>query len=219
MTILVVAVALLWALMALMSVLVVLLYRQFGLIYIGSRARLALTGLAVGAKAPDVAHLRMAGRGFSWSWNAEVPGRGTLVIFGQPQCLLCAELTPQLNNFADKWAHLVDLIFVERGPLPAGPTHDPANRTQWMYAEDPNGELHAAFDIEATPYAFAVDSARRVLAKGIVNGVSDLEGVLSLALGNDGGLKKEFDHGRPSRVELVEGQSAAARWLKGGVAK
>ncbi len=211
MTLLVVAVAFLWALMALLSVLVVLLYRQFGLIYIGSKARLALTGLAVGAKAPTIAHLRMAGRALDWNWNAGVPNRGTLAIFGQPACTLCAELTPQLNVFADKWAHLVDLIFVERGPLPAGPTHDPFNRTIWMYTEDPDGELHAAFDIEATPYAFVVDSARRVLAKGIVNDVKGLEGVLSLALADDGSLTKELDTRRPSRVELVDGQPVAVR--------
>jgi hypothetical protein len=211
MTLLVVAVALLWILVAFLTVLVVLVYRQFGLIYIGSRARLALTGLAVGVKAPQIARLRMAGRPLEWDWNARAPGRGTLAIFGQPACTLCAELTPQLNGFADKWAELLDLLFVERGPLSAGPTHDPSNRTQWMYAEDPEGELHAAFDIEVTPYAFVIDSSRRVLAKGIVNDVRGLEGVLSLALAEDGTLKKEIDRHGPSRVDVIDGQPVAVR--------
>jgi hypothetical protein len=205
MTFLVIAVALLWALMVLISILVVLLYRQFGLIYIGSKARIALTGLAVGATAPEIANLRMAGRGFDWEWNAGVDDRGTIAIFGSPACALCRRLTPQLNLFADEWAHLVDLIFVERGPLPAGPTHDVPNRTQWMYAEDPEGELHEAFDIEATPYAFVIDSSRRVLAKGIVNELSDLEGVLSLALTEEKALRTEPPEGYPSRIEVVDG--------------
>jgi hypothetical protein len=206
MTVLVVAVALLWALMALISVLVVLLYRQFGLIYIGSKGRVALTGLAVGAKAPQIAHLRTAGLAFDWTWNADVPGRGTVAIFGQPACTLCAKLTPQLNVFADRWAHLIDLIFVERGPLPGGPTHDVASRTQWKYVEDPDGDLHAAFDIEAGPYAFVVDSSRRVLAKGIVNNIRNLEAVLSLALADDGTLKREAGERSPSRFEEADGK-------------
>lgn len=190
MTILAIAVGLLWLLVLALSVLVVLLYRQFGLIYIGSRGRVALTGLAVGATAPARAQLVMANRHFEWDWNTRNPGRGTLVIFGQPACTLCETLTPQLNGFADKWARVADLLFVERGPLPDGPTHDPANRTQWMYAEDPHGELSQAFDIEATPYAFVVSSTREVLAKGIVNEMRDVEGVLSLAMTSQGTLKR-----------------------------
>lgn len=176
-----IAVVLLWVLLSVLSVLVVLLYRQFGLIYIGSRNRVGLTGLAVGAKAPEAAHLRMAGRDLEWDWNAGAPDRLTLAIFATPTCVLCARLTPQLNSFADQWAHAVDLLFVERGPLPSGSTHDTASRTQWIYAEDPEGLLHEAFDIEATPYAFVVSSSREVLSKGIVNGAHDLEAVLSLA--------------------------------------
>jgi hypothetical protein len=206
MTLLTIAVVVLWMLMLLISVLVVLLYRQFGLIYIGSRARLSLTGLGVGSQAPEVARLRMAGRDFALDWGAGGGGRGTLVVFGTAGCTLCKKLTPQLNLFADRWAHLVDLIFVERGPLPAGPTHDPPNRTQWMYAEDPEGELHRAFDIEATPYAFVVDSSRRVLAKGIVNDVTGLEGVLSMAVTKEGILNPEPPMGAGKLIETVDGK-------------
>lgn len=204
MTVLVVAVALLWVLMLIMCVLVVLLYRQFGLIYIGSKARLALTGLAVGAKAPLAPSLRMAGRDFVWNWNAGMEGRGTLAIFGNPGCSLCGKLTPQLNLFADQWAHLVDLIFIEKGPLYAGPTHDPPGRTQWMYAEDSEGQLHEAFDIEATPYAFVVDSSRQVLAKGIVNNLRDLEGVFSLALTEEHTLRTNPPDDDKEGREVVE---------------
>jgi thiol-disulfide isomerase/thioredoxin len=209
MSLLTVAVVVLWVLMLLLSVLVVLLYRQFGLIYIGSRARLGLTGLAVGSRVPEVALLRMAGRDFAWDWTAGGGGRGTLVVFGAPGCTLCKKLTPQLNLFADKWAHLVDLIFVEKGPLPAGPTHDPPNRTQWMYTEDPEGELHRAFDIEATPYAFVVDSSRRVLAKGIVNDKSDIEAVLSMAVTEEGVLNPEPPVGPGRLIQTMDGRGSS----------
>lgn len=89
MTVLTVAVVLLWVLLACLSILVVLLYRQFGLIYIGSRNRVALTGLAVGSAAPEVAQLRVAGRLITWDWNAKAPTRLTLAIFGTPTCILC----------------------------------------------------------------------------------------------------------------------------------
>lgn len=208
MTLLVVAVVLLWVIVMILAVLVVLLYRQFGLIYIGSRARVALTGLAVGATAPEVAHLRMAGRDFDWSWNAGQEGRATFAIFGAPACTLCAKLTPHINSFADRWGHVIDVIFVERGPLPAGPTHDSPTRTQWMYAEDPEGILHDKFDIENTPYAFVVDSKRRVLSKGIVNDRKGLEGVLSFAMTEEGTLLPEPPTETPVRREEMNGRAA-----------
>jgi len=208
MTILAIAVGVLWVLVVVLSVLVVLLYRQFGLIYIGSRARVGLTGLAVGATAPARAQLVMAGRHFEWDWNTRNPGRGTLVVFGQPACTLCEQLTPHLNELADKWARVVDVLFVERGPLADGPTHDPDNRTQWMYAEDPNGDLSEAFDIEATPYAFVVDSTRTVLSKGIVNGPRDVEGVLSLALASQGALNGGSSEANGHGAEAAPGVAA-----------
>src|SRR5579884_182243 len=210
-----IAVIVLWVLMIVLTVLVVLLYRQFGLIYIGSRDRIALTGLAVGAIVPRSIRVIVAGNTVNWDWNARAPGRVTMAIFGEPSCLLCARLTPQLNGFADKWAHISDLIFIEKGPVPPDFSHDVANRTQWIYAEDPEGEAHKAFDIEATPYAFAVSSSREVLSKDIGNTVRDLEGVLSLALvPNDQQDDAVQDGPLPSVEALTLATSSAV--LRGG---
>lgn len=188
MTMLVVAVAVLWFVVAILSVLVVLLYRQFGLLYMGSRNRIALTGRAVGSSAPSNIELEVAGRFVNWDWRAAGSGRATLAIFAVPQCPLCDELVPGLNDFADKWGELVDVLFIERGPLPDGPTHDVPTRTQWTYAVTPDNTLHEAFDVEATPFAFLVSSSGTVLAKGIVNITQHLEGVIGLALDDRGRL-------------------------------
>lgn len=100
------------------------------------------------------------------------------------------------------------MLFIERGPLPSGPTHDVEFRTQWIYAEDPEGRLHETFDIEATPYAFVVGSSREVVSKGIVNDIRDLEGVLSLALEDNApeGSRESRD-GEASPVGAVAGIS------------
>jgi hypothetical protein len=180
-----IALGLLWFLFALLTVMVVLLYRQFGLIYIGSRARVALAGLGVGKSAPQNPELEIAQQKTVWDWTAVGEGRATMAIFAVPGCDLCARLVAEINGFAEHWGELVDVLFIERGPLPSGPSHDTIARTQWLYAIDREGALHEAFDVEASPHAFVVGQDSRVLAKGIVNTRRDLEGVLRIALTDD----------------------------------
>lgn len=188
MTMLTVAVVVLWVVVAVLSVLVVLLYRQFGLLYLGSRNRIALTGLDVGSSAPSDIAVEVERRLVNWDWRAAGSGRATLTIFAVARCPLCDKLVPDLNSFADKWGELVDVLFIEKGPLPDGPTHDLATRTAWTYAVTPDGDLHDAFDVEATPFAFLISSSGTVLAKGLVNTTQHLEGVIGLALDERGRL-------------------------------
>lgn len=200
MTGLAIALGLLWLLFGLLTIMVVLLYRQFGLIYIGSRARVALAGLGVGHSAPQKPELEIATQETVWDWTAVGEGRATMAIFAVPGCDLCARLVAEINGFAEHWGELVDVLFIERGPLPNGPTHDTLARTQWLYAIDRDGALHEAFDVEATPHAFVVGRDSRVLAKGIVNTRRDLEGVLRIALTADGTAIRS----QPVAEEIVE---------------
>jgi thiol-disulfide isomerase/thioredoxin len=172
------AVVLLWLVVLVLSCLTVLLYRQFGLLYIGSRGRVALTGLAVGTYVPgevdvespdhEPLHLRWADAG---------EGRATTLIFGSPTCPLCETLLEELGDFAGRWHDKLDVVFVDRYVPGVAQPRRP-NAKDWTHVLSENGYLHSLFDATVNPYAFIVDVKGAVVAKGIVN---DSRGLDALA--------------------------------------
>src|SRR5574341_2258934 len=95
---LVISVVLLWLLVLVLLVLVVLLYRQFGLLYLGSGQRVRMTGRPVGKHAVEGLTVELEGTEVALDWSRPGEGRGTLLVLGGPICPLCAELVPQLND-------------------------------------------------------------------------------------------------------------------------
>jgi thiol-disulfide isomerase/thioredoxin len=167
---LVVSVILLWIVVIALSILVIVLYRQFGLIYIGSRARIEQTGLGAGRRAPEAVPLQVEGRSVAWSWRTDGALRGTVALMSTAECELCAELLPELNQVADKWRGVFRFLVVDRvvgdGNGPVRKLPDPRS---WIYAIDHEAAMHESLDVEATPFVFILDHTGQVLAKGIVN--------------------------------------------------
>jgi len=167
---LVVSVILLWIVVIVLSILVIVLYRQFGLIYIGSRARIEQTGLPAGRRAPEAVPLQVEGRSVAWSWHTDGELRGTVAVMSTVECELCAELLPRLNQVADRWRGVFRFLVVDRvmgdGNGPVRQLPDPRS---WIYALDPEAAMHESLDVEATPFVFVLDHTGTVLAKGIVN--------------------------------------------------
>lgn len=188
MTGLLISTILLWIAVATLTVLIVLIYRHFGLLYIGSRDRVAMTGLSVGAAAPTAPSVLLDNKLSSLQWDAPGEGRATMLVFSIPPCPLCAELIPHLNEFVEGWGQLADLVLVERDlpGLVGNPRDLPIDR-RWTYSLSEGGALHDAFDVEATPFAFLVSTSGRVLAKGLVNTVRHLSGLMESALEAESG--------------------------------
>ncbi len=183
-----VSVALLWVLMIVLSVLVVVLYRQFGLIYIGSRSRIEQTGLQVGSSAPEGLGLRVEDEDTSWSWNVDGAARGTFVLMADPDCRLCADLIPRLNGVAEKWLGTVRLIVLDsdKAARPDWSRELPWPRA-WMYAVDTSGEMQKRFDVQATPFGFLVDGKGTVVEKGLVNAPSHIDSMIRAVIGDSQG--------------------------------
>jgi methylamine dehydrogenase accessory protein MauD len=177
----------LWVLVLGLTVLVMLLYRQFGLLYVGSSGRVAMSGLEIGAKAPTGLTAAVDGANKALDWAAAGRGRSTLIIFGGPGCPLCARLTPTLAEFADGWRWAVDVWFIERGLDDievSGKTVDTSDL--WMYAVSVGGKVHDAFDIEVNPFAFVVSHEGMVTAKGLVRTSEELAHLVETARGESG---------------------------------
>lgn len=188
MEVLIVSVVLLWILVLLLAILVILLYRQFGLIYIGSKGRIEQTGLQVGTQAPTTLQLEVEGEMAAWDLQSDSDLRATFVLMSSPNCELCAYLIPRLNSSAETWRHAVRFLVVDRGdPNVPGPFRELPHEREWTYAISPDGNMHHTFDVDATPFAFVLDSDAKVLAKGLVNVPEHVDGLIERGLkGGDG---------------------------------
>src|SRR5438445_12199789 len=85
----------LWLLVLVLILLVILLYRQLGIMYLGSAEGVSRDGLAPGAKAPDFNLTDQYGNAQRLS---DYRGRPTVVLFGSPHCSPCRILLPPFHD-------------------------------------------------------------------------------------------------------------------------
>ncbi len=173
-----VAVGALWALFFVLTTLVVLLYRQFGLLYIGSRARVEETGLAPGKRLPlsHTVDLGEAALALREVLSLTPDQRGSILIFGGPGCELCNQLVPQLDEFQQTQPE-IKTVYIDRSI-----NHRwTAGGHSWVYGVSQEGALHDAMDAAVSPFAFVADRAGVVAAKGLVNTPDDLRRLIETA--------------------------------------
>src|SRR5215210_2450716 len=87
----------LWVLVLALGLLVLLLYRQLGIMYLGSAEGVSRDGLPPGTKAPDFSLEDQVGNAHRL---ADYRGRPAVVLFGSPHCSPCRILLPQLHDWA-----------------------------------------------------------------------------------------------------------------------
>ena len=201
MSLLAVSVVLLWAIVIVLVLLVTLLYRQFGLLYLGSGGAVRLRGREVGRRAPDDIILsESAGQDFAVTWDDVGQGRCTILLLTGESCPLCEALVPELNDFTRMWADVADVVVADRAEssdLPTRPLPDPRD---WRYGRSIGGACHKAFDIDIQPYAFLIDWQGIIRARDIVNATPQREALLRSILGDD---RRVMASGFRSPVELT----------------
>jgi len=178
------AVAALWLLFVFLTVLIVLLYRQFGLLYMGSRARVEQTGLEPGKRIPLGAPIKINGEA-STLGAVVAAAEKTFLVFGGPGCELCARLIPQLEEFGAEQPG-IGLVYVDRGLDPVLASE----ASSWRYAVSDEGRLHDSMDVVASPFGFVVDAAGVVLSKGIVNNARHLDDLVARAMAAENGVPR-----------------------------
>lgn len=139
---------LLWATVLFLSVVVVALLRQVGVLHARLQplgAHPAGEGPPEGEPAPPVP-------------GGEYPSaRLTLVAFVSPTCTVCAALVPSLRALETQYAgDRVRVVTVD-------------------YADAAAPAVFAAFAVRSTPYVVAVDAGGVVRGKGVVNSLEQVE--------------------------------------------
>jgi len=162
----------LWLIVLALGLLVLLLYRQLGIMYLGSAEGVSRDGLDKGATAPDFALTDQYGNPQRLS---DYRGRPALLLFGSPHCSPCRTLMPQLHEWARAhpevgvvWLNAASeeesLKFVSElgATLPVAPY-------------TPESKLMDRYKVRVTPFMFLLDEKGVVRAKGLANTKSGLD--------------------------------------------
>lgn len=166
----VVSYVLLWVLVLAMAAMILLLYRQLGEIYLGTREGRSREGLGIGKHAPSFTLSDLEGQ------RVVVPRpTPTLLVFGTPHCGPCRQLIPDLIAFTRETTPHLHVYFV------AG--EDPAeNRTlangvtlPFPILTQPKFSIAEQYEVKRSPFAFYIDENSIIRDKAVVNNLEQLQ--------------------------------------------
>jgi hypothetical protein len=168
---------LLWVLVAFESLVLVLVLRELGVLYLGRREAFVRDGPDEGKPLPD---LQAVGHDGSVRTLMDLPGEYRALVFGAQKCPICG---PVMEKFA-RWSHRVDglssVLLIE------GPSSMDGNALATKVQTSPiwwlrEGEMLKTFGVRVSPFAVMVDAQGKVVAKGLVNHHGDIKRFIQAA--------------------------------------
>jgi thioredoxin-related protein len=154
-------------------VLTAVLFRQLGLMVMGSARGANDSGISVGRRLPRL-DLIDARTGAAVDVH---DGRPALVFFGSTTCHECAEIYPDIKYLEDRYdTRVVNFLFGSDLADVAGYAGERGVKGPVVFATE---EIATAYDVEVSPFAFVVDHRGLVVAKGLVNGRAQLRDLLA----------------------------------------
>lgn len=166
----------LWAVVIALSLLVLALARQVGTLHLrlGPRGALELDdeGPPLGEAPVPVDGRDLRGQPVSVGG----PGEPQLVLFVSPGCPVCREVLPSLP-VAARAGGMHARIVIDADPDEAGTSYPERPGVPAL----PAPEVARSYRIPGTPYAVVLDRLGVVRAKGTVNNLEQLEGLVDTA--------------------------------------
>ena len=162
---------LLWLVVAFESLLLILILREIGVLYLGRREAFERDGPDTGKAFPRFRAVSTDGRERTL---ADVGADIRVIVFGAVSCSLCGPAMDKFGRWAARVPEVAAVMLVERSAkatelLPHLRDHPWA---VWFIEE---GSMFKEFGIRVSPYAVVVDGAGIVVAKGLVNHHGDIK--------------------------------------------
>lgn len=168
---------LLWALVIILGILVLALARQVGTLHLrlGPRGALEVDdeGPPLGELPPPLDALDLDGRTIAIGG----PGAAQLLLFVSPGCPICREVLPSVPAVARQGA-MSPVVVVDDDSEEARRSYRP-RRLGAPVAFAP--EVARAYGVPGTPYVVVLDAGGVVRAKGTVNNLEQMEGLVDTA--------------------------------------
>lgn len=168
----------LWVLVVVLAALLLLLYRHFGMMSLGTLEGVQRDGLPVGSVAPRISGVTASGQDAGWDPRQ---GKPQLLMFAAPDCEPCAAVLPHVERLAR--ARDVDLGVAAVVPGPRQEVVRLVERYDPSYlslADDGSGAFER-FRVRVTPFGFVIGADGRVLAKGLCSDQHRLRQLLMAA--------------------------------------
>ncbi|MEO6456845.1 MAG: peroxiredoxin family protein [Chloroflexia bacterium] len=162
----------LWAAVLALGVLVLLLYRQLGIMYLGTAEGVSRDGIDRGATAPDFALTDQHGAAQRLS---AYRGRPVMLLFGSPHCSPCRILLPQLHDWAKAHQDVAVLWLNAASPEESLKFVSDTGATLPMLPFAPEENLMDSYRVRVTPFMFLLDEKGVVRAKGLANTKAGLD--------------------------------------------
>jgi hypothetical protein len=158
----------LWCLVIILFTLVLVLYRQYGLMLMPPRRRIDLGGLDLGKRAPlTTAH--SSGAEVQFDWKSQTAGSFVLVAIAW--CPICEQLRHVADAVASQWEQSVTFYWLDSSE-PA------ANPLSWIQATSLDESAHRTLGAPASPYGYFFDKHGLVQAKGLVGSAQDIHEII-----------------------------------------
>ncbi|AYB43870.1 thioredoxin fold domain-containing protein [Paenibacillus lautus] len=161
--------AILWILVVPLVILNLVLFRQLGIMVMGTARGVNQSGIPVGNKMPRATTTTL--QGAEWS-TGELIGTPSLMLFGSPTCKECAEILPDFQRIAMMNNVKPILLLFASADLALDYVRKIAYDDEVLIV---SSEFANHLDVQVTPYAYAVDANGTIRHKGLVNSREQLE--------------------------------------------
>jgi methylamine dehydrogenase accessory protein MauD len=159
----------LWALVIPLTILNLILFRQMGILIMGTARGIHDSGVPIGKKLPYFEGVSVDG--LKWNINKEM-GSPSLFLFVSPTCSECKKILPDFINITSKYS--VDPVLFIFSDIEEA--KDYISKLNYKgRAIVLNSAQGAAIDVSATPFAYAINSQGVVEEKGLVNTYGHIE--------------------------------------------
>ncbi len=170
----------LWVLVVLLTVVVLGLVRQLGLIHLrlGPESDLLATteGLELGSMAPDFRAADVVhGKELTLS---DLKGRPNVLVFIAPTCGPCRELMPHVVNFQRSRDGKANVVLFNQSDPQISLELARAYKLPMPVLPDPEGVISKSYQVRATPFGYGLDKNGVVRRRGVVNNLEGLEALL-----------------------------------------
>lgn len=153
----------LWLLVLALGALLLLLYRHFGMMSLGTLEGVQRDGLPLGAEAPAISGIEANGTNASWQPKT---GSYQMLLFGSPDCEPCSAIMPFAQQLANARTNVTVATVVQGPKSEAVRMVDKHHPTFQTIADDGSGSF-PRFRVRVTPFGFVIGPDGRVLAKGL----------------------------------------------------
>lgn len=171
----------LWLVVLANTLLLVLLYRQVGLVYLGGRGRANLGGVAAGHPAPAFTTETLAGGPEVVAWSNTQKPRW-LLLFALPSCPICEELVPDFATLERELSESYEFRWVERRAMSeTAESNTGRGLDSFRLTESTTFER---LDIRASPFAYIVGNDGIVLERGLINSIAEMRDMIRKADNN-----------------------------------